>query len=58
MERPFLATSQDLIDVESRELTLRVEDDKMQLSICQNAKLQKKENEGRMRVEALPLQEL
>ena len=37
--RPFLATSQALIDVESGELTLRVRDDKVQLSIYQNDKL-------------------
>ena len=33
LKRPFLATSRALIDVESRELTLRVGDDKVQLSI-------------------------
>ena len=33
--RIFLATSQDLIDIESRELTLRVGDDKVELSIYQ-----------------------
>ena len=53
--RPFLATSRALIDVESGELTLKVEDDKVQLSIYQNDKLQKKENEGCMRVEAIPM---
>ena len=40
--RPFLATSHALIDVESGELTLRVGDDKVQLSIYKNDKLQKK----------------
>ena len=53
--RPFLATSWALIDVESGELTLRVGDDKVQLSIYQNDKLLKKENEGCMRVEAIPM---
>ena len=33
LERPFLATSRALIDVESGELTLRVGVDKVQLSI-------------------------
>ena len=33
LERPFLATSRALIDVESGELTLKVGDDKVQLSI-------------------------
>ena len=53
--RPFLATSCALINVECRELTLRIEDDKVQLSIYQNDKLQKKANEGCMRVEAIPM---
>ena len=51
--RPFLATSRALINVESGELTLRVGDEKVQLSIYQNDKLLKKENEGCMRVEAI-----
>ena len=51
--RPFLATSQALIDVESGELILRVGDEKVQLSIYQNDKLLKKENEGCMRLEAI-----
>ena len=37
--RPFLAISRALIDVESGEFTLRVGDDKVQLSIYQNDKL-------------------
>ena len=45
LSRPFLATSRALIDLESGELTLRVKDDKVQLNIYQNDKLQKKENE-------------
>ena len=53
--RPFLDTSRALIDIESRELILRVGDDKVQLSIYQNDKLKKKENEGCMRVEAIPI---
>ena len=40
--RPFLATSRALIDVESGELTLRVKDDKLQLSNYKNEKLPKK----------------
>ena len=39
-------------------MTLRVEDDKLQLSIYKNDKLQKKENEACMRVEAIPMQEV
>ena len=39
-------------------MTLRVEDDKLQLSIYKNDKLQKKENEVCMRVEAIPMQEV
>ena len=35
--RPFLARSQALIDVESRELTFKVRDDKVQLSIYKKA---------------------
>ena len=54
--RPFLATSQSLIDVDTGELTLRVMNDKVQLSIYQNDNLLKKENEGCMRVEAIPKQ--
>ena len=53
--RPFLAISRALIDVESGELALRVGDDKVQLSFYQNDKLLKKENEGCMRVEAIPM---
>ena len=54
--RPFLATGRALIDVESRELTIRVGDEKVHLSIYKNDKLQKKENEVCMRVEAIPVQ--
>ena len=36
--RPFLAISQALIDIESGELTLRIRDDKVQLSIYQKDK--------------------
>ena len=43
--RPFLATSRALIDVESGELTLRVGDDKVCLSIYKNEKLVEKEND-------------
>ena len=39
LARPFLATSRALIDVESGELTLRLGDDKVKLSIYQNDKL-------------------
>ena len=53
--RPFLAISRALIDVESGELSLRVGDDKVQMSFYQNDKLLKKENEGCMRVEAIPM---
>ena len=53
--RPFLATSRALIDVGSGELTLRVGDDKVHFSIYKNDKLQKKENEECMRVEAIPM---
>ena len=56
--RPFLATSRALIDVESGELTLRVGDDKVQLSVYKKDKLQKKENEVCMRLEALPMQKV
>ena len=52
--KPFLATSRELIDVESGELTLRG-DDKVCLSICKSDKLQKKENGVWMRVEAIPV---
>ena len=54
--RQFLATSWALTNVESGELTLRVEDDKVQLSIYKNEKLQKKESEVCMRIEAIPMQ--
>ena len=37
LRRPFLATSRALIDVKSRELTFRVRDDKVQLSIYKKA---------------------
>ena len=50
--RPFLATSRALTDVESGELTMRVEDDKVQLSLYKNDKLQKKESEVCMRISA------
>ena len=58
IKRPFLATSRILIDVEHGELTLRVGDDKVQLSIYQKYNSQKKENEGCMRIEATPMQEI
>ena len=54
--RPFLATSQALIDVESGELTLRVGDDKVCVSIYKNDKLPKKGKEVCMKVKAMPLQ--
>ena len=53
--RPFLAITRALIDVESRELTLRVGDDKVQLSIYQKDNSQKKENKGCMKIEATPM---
>ena len=56
--RPFLATCWAPIDVESGELTLRLGDDKVQLSIYKKDKLQKKENEACMRLEALPMKKL
>ena len=56
--RPFLATSRALIDVESGELTLRVGDDKVQLSVYKKDKLQKKKNEVCMILEALPMQKV
>ena len=49
LSRPFLATSRALIDVERRELTLRVGDDKVQLSIYQKDN-SKKEKEECMRI--------
>ena len=54
--RPFPTTSRPLIDVESGELTLRVGDDKVCLSIYKNEKLLEKENDVCMKVEAMPLQ--
>ena len=56
--RPFLATSWALTNVQSGEFTLSVEDDKVQLSIYKNEKLQKKESEVCMRIEAIPMQGL
>ena len=56
--RPFVATSRALIDVESGELTLRVGDDKVHLSIYKKDKLLKKESESCMRLEVIPLQEV
>ena len=53
--RPFLATSQALVDVESGELTLRVGDDKVHFSIYKNDNLQKKDNEVCIRIEAIPM---
>ena len=54
--RPFLATSWALIDVESGELTLRVGDDEVCMSIYKNDKLPEKGKEVCMKVEAMPLQ--
>ena len=54
--RPFLTISQALIDVESGELTLRVGDDKVCLSIYKNKNLLEKENDVCMTVEVFPLQ--
>ena len=54
--RPFLATSRALIDVESGELITRVQEDKVELSIYKNKKLQKKENDVCMRVEDITVQ--
>ena len=56
LRRPFLATSRAFIDVESGELTLRVEDGKVHFNIYKNDKLQRKENEVCMRIEAIPMQ--
>ena len=56
--RPFLATNRAFIDMESGELTLRVGDDKVQLSIYKKDKLQNKENEVCMRLEALHMQKV
>ena len=56
--RPFLATSQAFIDVESGELTFRVGNDKVQLSIYKKEKLPKKESESCTRLEVIPLQEV
>ena len=53
--RPFLATSHALIDVESGELTLRVRDDKVCLSIYKSDKLPKEEKETCMKEKATPL---
>ena len=55
LRRPFLPTSRALTDVESGELTLRVGDDKVHFSIYKNNKLQKKDNEVCMRIEAIPM---
>ena len=54
--RPFLATSRALIDVESGELTLRVGDDEVCMSIYKNDKLSEKGKEVCMKVEAMPFQ--
>ena len=56
--RPFLATNRALIDVESGELTLRVGDDKVQLSINKKDNLPKKQSESCMKLEFIPLQEV
>ena len=59
--RPFMATSRALIDMESGELTFKVRDDKVQWSIYKKKKkdkLQKKEKEVCMRLEALPMQKV
>ena len=53
--RPFRATSRAHIDVESGELTMRVGDDKVKLSIYKNDKLQKNESEACMRIKVIPL---
>ena len=53
--RPFLATSQALIDVDSGESTLRVGDDKVCLNIYKSDKLSEKEKATCMKVEAMPL---
>ena len=42
LRRPFLITSRALIDVERGEMTLRVGDDKVQLSIYKKRQLKKK----------------
>ena len=55
LRRAFLATSRALIDVESGELTLRAEDDKVHFSNYKNDKLHRKENEVCMRIEAIPM---
>ena len=54
--RPFLAIGRALIDVESRELTLRVRDDKVCLSIYKSDKLQEEEKATCMKEKAMPLQ--
>ena len=53
--RPFLATSRALIDVESGELTLRIRDDKVCLSIYRSDKLPKEEKATCMKEEAMSL---
>ena len=53
--RPFLATGRALIDIESRELTLRVRGEKVCLSIYKSDKLPKEEKATCMKEEATPL---